>query len=151
MNEKLKVEAGLKKLCISEAQLISNDIHERTLTYRLASYLEEYFPGYSVDCEYNRNGGDSKRLRETTTFIPSDRLNGDRVIPDIIIHKRGVPPDGDNLIVIEAKKEKADYKSDIKKLSQYKAQLGYKFAFMVIIPENYNQHTDDIGEFVTSI
>jgi hypothetical protein len=151
MDIKSKIEAGLKALCMNESYIISNDTNERTLTFHLARYLEEYFTGYSIDCEYNRNGNVPKRLIEPTTTVAVDDLSGKTVFPDIVIHKRGVPPEGENYIIIEAKKEGIDYEDDIEKLKLYKNQLGYEYSFMVIIPRNFDETTDDITDYVISI
>lgn len=70
----------------------TNGVHEQTLTFRLGIYLQQEFPAFSVDCEYNRRGADSKK-RDSA---------GGLIKPDIVVHQRGVA--GPNLLVIEAKK-----------------------------------------------
>jgi hypothetical protein len=67
-------------------------VHEQTLTFRLAIYLQQEFPAYSVDCEYNRRGADSKKRSSA----------GGLIKPDVVVHQRGVA--GPNLLAIEAKK-----------------------------------------------
>ena len=109
----------------------SHELHEQAISHRLAVYLEKYFShlkyykdnGLSVDCEYNKNGEDCKRIygicyncNEHNCFIKKDQrqhndiylpLSGDNddkaVRPDIIIHHRGdnYPT---NILVIEVKK-----------------------------------------------
>lgn len=152
MDTKSKIEAGLEALCVNESYIISNDTNERTLTHHLARYLEEYFSGYSIDCEYNRNGNMPKRLIEPMASAATVLdLSGKTVFPDIVIHKRGAPPEGENYIIIEAKKEGINYEDDIEKLILYKNQLGYKHSFMVIIPRNFDKTTDKISDYVISI
>ena len=52
-----------------EKTIIKNDTNERTLTQRLAFYLELQlrknikYNDYSVNCEYNKDGEDIKRLK----------------------------------------------------------------------------------------
>lgn len=52
-----------------EKSIIKNDTNERTLTQRLAFYLELQlrknikYENYSVNCEYNKDGEDIKRLK----------------------------------------------------------------------------------------
>src|SRR3989344_3962315 len=105
----------------------NRDIHERSLTHRLAFYLESsgYFNGYSIDCEYNRRGIDIK----TDDY-------GKRIYPDIIVHVRGLSDS--NLIIIEAKKFN-DHNSEIQeaktKLYSEKHRDKYQHAFLVIFPE----------------
>ena len=104
-------------------RVIDNDLRllrlgpsERAVAHRLAVYLEQEFPAWSTDCEYNRQGnvGDRKQA----VLNPNEAAKD--VDPDIIIHQRG--PDGPNLLAIEVKpadcKEK-DAKHDIRKLQAY--------------------------------
>jgi hypothetical protein len=110
-------------------------INERSLTHRLAVYLEEFFPDYHVDCEYNRNideNGDfiCKKLPPTILekTITTRNNDGVSVFPDIIIHTRWT---NNNYIVIEAKKDTDSRKEegrneDILKLRAYKNEFWYK-------------------------
>lgn len=36
--------------------------NERSMTHKFAEHLQKYFPGWNVDCEYNRNGVSPKLL-----------------------------------------------------------------------------------------
>jgi hypothetical protein len=67
-------------------------VHEQTLTFRLGIYIQQEFPAFNVDCEYNRRGADSKKRCSAGSLIK----------PDVVVHRRGA--DGPNLLVIEAKK-----------------------------------------------
>lgn len=69
-------------------ELIEIEVHERTIAARLAMYLQDEFPTWNADCEYNR---DRRRPKEIL-----ERL----VYPDIIIHRRNT---GANLLAIEMK------------------------------------------------
>jgi hypothetical protein len=67
-------------------------VHEQTVTHRLGIYLQDEFPGFHVDCEYNRRGNDLKKRR----------AGGRLMKPDVVVHHR----EGRefNFLVIEAKK-----------------------------------------------
>lgn len=124
------------ELLKNDFTLLLFDVNERSITHRLAIYLEKYFPDYHVDCEYNRNGIGSrpKTLNslayELKNISPED-TNAKTVYPDIIIHRRGIP---EGYVVIEAKKSNNSTDFDQRKLRAYKTELGYKYAFSVIFP-----------------
>src|SRR5437016_6301336 len=73
----------------TDLDLLSRNVHEQAITSRLADHLRRQFPEWHVDCEYNREGEQRKRL------------SGRVVKPDIIIHRRGTQ---ENFLVIEVKK-----------------------------------------------
>jgi len=95
---KKQVRDALRTLFQRDAHLLEGDAAERTISARLARYLEPLFPGYRADPEYNRHGFDPKRVT-----LPKRYRRGGRIFPDIVIHQRGA--DGDNLLVIQIKKE----------------------------------------------
>ena len=99
---------AISKLMINDIELIEADASEWSISHRLALYLDMEFPGWNVDCEYNRqgNGHDPKRCK-----------NSDTVRPDIIIHRRQRKKLADNLMVIEIKKCSSD--QDHAKLEDY--------------------------------
>jgi hypothetical protein len=109
----LVIEA-IQQLFDRDAELLIRDIHERTITGRLADHLRPQFPEWDVDCEYNRDGHEIKRV------------DGRIVVPDIIVHHRGTP---DNLLVVEVKKSNTRLpdEEDITKLHSYReSHLRYK-------------------------
>lgn len=92
----------LKKLRKLDKQLLDINVNERTITHKLAEYLQQNFPEFNVDCEYNRFEDLIKKLE-----LPKDKINWNdteakSVFPDIIVHKRGTQEY--NLLVIEIKK-----------------------------------------------
>ena len=96
------VENALREFFRHDKQLLHIDANERSITHKLAEHLQRQFVNLNVDCEYNRRGGDPKKLvvdRETNC---TDDLDAKTVYPDIIIHKRG--HDCSNELVIEVKK-----------------------------------------------
>lgn len=113
---------ALRRLLEDDEQLLEADANERSITHRLAVYLEEGFPGWHVDCEYNRslgNGGYKKVLSyEFEETIPPDDLEAKSVFPDIIVHRRDT---SDNLLVIEMKKSKSreSHEKDLAKLRAF--------------------------------
>ena len=70
-----------------EAFLLEKDLGERTLTHRLAVHCEKQFPGWEVDCDYDRLGERTLRLPHGTIVSTDDHL-GKSVYPDIVVHQR---------------------------------------------------------------
>lgn len=102
--------------------LLTFRAHERTVTHRVAVYLESHFPDWHVDCEYNRHGVGTD---------PKEDDEGERVFPDIIVHHRGTP---DNLLVIEAKPEwrgEPQLISDRDKLGRIVRAHRYEHAYLM--------------------
>lgn len=121
-----KVVKALQVLFMKDEYLIDNDVHEVTISHKLAEYLQYQFPDMNVDCEYNRqvppdNGDNIKRRSDT----------GDRVRPDIIVHKRG--SNENNCLVIEIKIERDQTRGDKEKLKDYSnpKSLGYKYGLFL--------------------
>jgi len=81
--------------------ILDKDVNERSISHRLANYIEPHFPGWNVECEYNLNHDDSKRLDIYPRNVQSDNTQATTVYPGIIIHRRGTD---ENLVVIEMKK-----------------------------------------------
>ena len=84
----------------ARAYLFEQDLGERTLTHRLAVHLEKQFPGWEVDCDYDRLGERTLRLPQGTIVSTDDQL-GKSVYPDIVVHQREIP---NNLLAIEVRK-----------------------------------------------
>ena len=139
MTPKIKVVRAFGHFIKKERYLLSVEANERSLTHRLAIYIEKEFPDFNVDCEYNRNGMEPKRLDSFKRQVDSDDIQGVTVYPDIIVHRRGP---GNNLVVIEAKTSKnqqacqnnGNCHCDRCKLRAYKKDIGYQHAFFVIFP-----------------
>jgi hypothetical protein len=127
------VDAAIKTLCANDQHLLRVDASERSLSHRLAVHLTPKFSNYEIDCEYNRDGFDVKKLSLSERGVKDDELDAVTVFPDIIVHKRG--SQDQNLLVIEMKKASSsvDHKYDIEKLSAFKNQLKYCFAVHVVI------------------
>jgi len=140
-----KLEEALVDLCREDGFLLDNDLHKRTLCFRLAHYLVPIFKkeGYDVDCEYNRFHDPKsedyffKRLYEALAEEikkKTPRNEWVSAFPDIIVHQRRNR--SNNLLVIEAKRVSSEIKDrfDIAKLRAYKEALSYSFAIFLKFP-----------------
>lgn len=130
------VALALRKLLADDFQLIEVDANERSISHRLAIYVEDGLKvrnhtAWHVDCEYNRDG-----LHPKATDLFTERVdNGDEhactVYPDIIVHRRGTK---DNLLVIELKKSSSNIPpdKDRQKIESYcRAPLSYRYALFL--------------------
>src|SRR4030081_1254636 len=95
-----KVISALAEFYARETHLLEKDLGERTLTHRLAVHVEKQFPGWEVDCDYNRLGERTLRLPHGTIISTDDAL-GKSVYPDIVVHQREIP---NNLLAVEVRK-----------------------------------------------
>lgn len=95
-----KLVAALQEFYAQEAFLLEKDLGERTLTHRLAVYLEKQYRGWQVDCDYNRLGERTLRLPHGTIVSTDDTL-GKSIFPDIVVHQRAIP---NNLLAVEVRK-----------------------------------------------
>jgi hypothetical protein len=136
------IDRAMRTLIEKDGEIVGRDVNERTLTHRLAVYLEQdaLFNGWYVDCEYNRDGTNPKRLQQPKQILSND-TRGRTIFPDIIIHKR-VPfsrcineaqKHEVNGVVIEAKKDadEAGEREDLEKLRDIKGDFLYRFAVFV--------------------
>lgn len=129
----MKTEIVKKKLTIAIGLLLENDlfllennVNERSVSHKLAEYLQLLFKDWHVDCEYNRDYDKVKKLHFASSQSENtDSLDAKTVFPDIIIHHRNTD---DNLLVVEMKKcgnsQGDDF--DKKKLKAYICELNYK-------------------------
>ena len=86
---KEKIEKAVRLLLRNDLFLLANDSDEWTISHKLAEYIQQGFPDWHVDVEYNRDKDQVKTLDE------------EKVRPDIIVHIRNTDS---NLLVIEVKK-----------------------------------------------
>ncbi len=153
---KEKVEIALGMLSKNDVFLLEYDVNERSISHKLAEYLQQLFPDYHVDCEYNwqvdnfNEKSHNKELlftkEEEKLFYPRTKeeqikdKNAHSVFPDIIIHKRG--DNLGNLLIIEIKKssnsERLAIDHDRVKLEKYKEKFGYTYTLFLIIPVGTN-------------
>jgi hypothetical protein len=95
-----KVVTALHEFYAHETFLLEKEAGERALTHRLAVQFEKQFPGWEIDCEYDRLGDRTLRLPRGTTVSSDDHL-AKSIYPDIVVHQRGIP---NNLLAIEVRK-----------------------------------------------
>jgi hypothetical protein len=128
-----RLERACTTFLENDAALLRVDANERSMTHRLAQYLQCEFPGLNVDCEYNRKGKTPKRLRgHVDQAITAPDTKGTTVFPDIIVHRRGAQC---NLLVIEAKKypyTEDELNYDKRKLQAYCDELRYEYGVLVL-------------------
>ena len=117
--------------------LLQIDANERAISHRPGLYLQLLFDDWHVDCEYNRNLDDPKRLKTYKRFFDADQRAWNirasdpiTVFPDIIVHERGTR---NNLLLIEIKKTTSQIGSEVDyfKLREFKYQYGYIHALFL--------------------
>ena len=147
------VQRALEWMKVHDAHLFDVDGSERSLTFRLGCYMQQEFPKWNVDSEYNRNGEVPKALKAVLEDVkrrkPDTKSKG-HVFPDLILHRRG--PAGPNLLVIEAKKESErtpeNEAFDRLKLAAYQDELHYRVAAFIVFGTDENNPTYEL-EFQT--
>jgi hypothetical protein len=50
-----KLTIAIEMFFSNDAWLLEKDLSERSITHKLAEYLQPLFLNYNVDCEYNGN------------------------------------------------------------------------------------------------
>jgi hypothetical protein len=126
---KRAVGISLGVLSKNDSFLLQNAVNERSVSHKLAEYLQSHFPDWNVDCEYDRKGLDNPKILDGIREC-SERRRTDRVIPDIIIHRRN---SDDNLLVIEIA-DQANDPCDLKKLELFtsvRGQFRYRFGLFL--------------------
>ena len=149
-----KIKNALLFFYKEDSYLIDNNVHERSLTFRCGIYLQNEFPNWKVDCEYNKNCQTfqyNKLLSARCDKEPKFNCKecGDHrkctVFPDIIIHQRG--PDK-NLLVIEAKcnASVSQIAEDEEKLQAYldEPTLCYQYGLFINFQETLEKTLKDL-------
>ena len=95
-----KVISALGEFYAREDFLFEKDLGERALTHRLAVYIERHFPGWEIDCDYDRLGERTLRMPKASIVSTDDHL-AKSIYPDIVVHQRAIP---NNLLAIEVRK-----------------------------------------------
>lgn len=149
------IQKSLDKLYAEDTILMdaAYDINERTVTHRLALYLEFYFKehGYVVDVEYNRIRGDYNsdavgNLMGKRLSWQDNEQGPSYVYPDIIVHKRNT---NDNLLLIEVKMawKSGKKKDDLLKINEYLKKIGYRYGVYIELPETRSKSQVQFGPF----
>lgn len=135
-----KVLNSINKLFDEDIFLLKADANERSISHKLAIYLQAEFESFkelSVDCEYNRDMDfDPKRIdnwkSKCAKKVESDDVDAKTVYPDIIVHERG--NNDNNLLVIEIKKSNnPDNGCDQEKIKNFIKDLKYDFGVFINI------------------
>ena len=92
---KNRLRLALGFLIKNDGFLLDHAVHERSISHKLAEYLQDQFPDWHVDCEYNKHGLSKKELPRKCAGKQENL-----VYPDINDHHRNT---NDNLLVFEIK------------------------------------------------
>lgn len=132
------VTKAIKQFIKEDSKLLEIDVHERSMTHKIAEYLrqeiDKVFPDENckVDCEYNRRYDLEKNKQVSKTM--SDGKNDKFIYPDIIVHVRGKLK---NLLAIEAKKipnpNSSERERDIKRLRRFTKDPRYCYDFGLLL------------------
>ena len=126
------VVAALERLFANDSYLLEVDANERSISHKFGAYLQQELPNYSVDCEYNRDGIEPKRIAYLGLHPDEEDTESKTVFPDIVAHIRG---QRHNYLVVEFKKSsnKVDRAVDFRKLRGYKSdnRLNYEYALFI--------------------
>jgi len=132
-----KLSKAIDSLLKHDGFLLENNVNERSISHKLAEYLQKQFQGWNVDCEYNRKGEATKTLGGIENC--SEEIRTDLVFPDIIVHRRNTK---ENLLVIEIKTNDQDPVCDIEKLKLFTSDENYKYDFGLFIKFNSTSKPD---------
>lgn len=125
---KSHVEIALNILLEQDRFLLVSNVNERTISHKLAEYLQKEFSGWNVDCEYNRKFEKIKKLQPEG--IESNDTDAKTVYPDIIIHRRNTE---NNLLIIEIKKNASGSgeREDKEKIMCFMSEYHYKYGLFI--------------------
>lgn len=128
-----RVSRALRAFYASDADLLHRNASERSIAHKLAEHLQDQFPEYKVDCEYNRHVDSVKRQPQDDVAAAGRGRRG-AVLPDIVVHERGT--DEQNVLVIEIKKSSSrrSHDGDVKKLCLFTgSKFGYAVGIFIVI------------------
>jgi len=160
-----EVEYIVKK-CLDEFlekdfALLQYDVSERAITHKLAEYLQDCFPKWNVDCEYNRNSELREYMKKKLYILKDKRWIGldedERLAispyPDIVVHHRG--NNNENLLIVEVKKRKsrADHNYDHEKLAAFTGnskwnKYHYKYGVFILLDTGEKPQEPELTWFV---
>lgn len=139
VNIQSKVDNAIQNLYYKDSDLFEIGVHERTIAHKFAEHLQQEFKVHKVDCEYNRDDLDIKRL--DSLLSDSEEKKCSRIFPDIIIHIR--KKDDFNELVIEIKTSSDPSDGDIEKLiglTSRRLGFNYKYGLFIRFKNNIRTH-----------
>ena len=69
-DETLKAfDNSVKTFLDKDSYLLHHNIYERSITHKLAEYLQYNFPNFNVDCEYNGDIDNIDNLRKQLNIV----------------------------------------------------------------------------------
>jgi len=110
------LEDAINQLLRSDSDILIMDVNERTISHRLANYLEPHFSGWNVDCEYNRHRDKPKRLN---------------------IRRRNIKSNGNIKGSLDL------YNSIVEEISKYERQTEFKILDLTYLDEKYYEYQTD--------
>lgn len=135
---KEKIRNCLEKLYEEDAVLFDRNngrgLCERCLVFRFGIYLQQAFPDYFVDCDFNSSqiNGRAESGKPITNL---DGTSTKRFV-DIIIHRRNFPQNND-FICFEIKKWNNNTSrtraKDLNILRGLTSEYGYRYGFYIIL------------------
>lgn len=142
-----KLKSGVNEVIKKDGFLFKIGVNERSISHKLACYLEKYFPDWDIDVEYNRDETEIEKLegiRECNNRVT------DLIYPDIIVHKWGKH---ENLLVMGIKMNSNDKCDDmkLKKLTDLSGDFAYKFGFFLNFNNTQKRYTLRVYENVEAI
>ena len=148
---KERVGQAIAMVMKHDRYLLENNLGERCIAGFLAMYLQQAFPEFNVDVEYNRHGITPKILDLPENCADYRNEDGEAfVVPDVIVHRRGA--DGPNILVLEMKKTSNPNRHgarDYERLRAFRGQLRYEFGALIIFETRQGREPDvRISEWV---
>lgn len=126
-------EAVMNRACAElyrdNRRYVDERAHERTIVADfLAPYLRQEFADWNVNTDYNREGPEGDRRPKTDS-------NGNRIMPDIVIHRRG--NGGPNAVAVQVKGywNQEDRSIDEGILRRLQTKHGYRLLYRLELGE----------------
>lgn len=138
------IARAIARLSGEQPALEFHSVHERSTAHRLAVHMEQEFPGWNIDCEYDRSEG-LQKLLDGIRNCDAERAT-DRIFPDIIVHHRGNSGPEHNLLAVELKKSATYDRCDFEKL-QGLTSLNLQFCYQLGLYININHGQFDLTRF----
>jgi hypothetical protein len=131
-----KLDRAIATVMERDRSVVADGRNERAVAHRLAIYLQDEFPRWHVDCEFNRQGKnrERKKVAAKRPYLPPSRRGSKYALvdPDVNVHRRG--PDGPNLLAIELKVAgSSDLKRDRAKLKAYLTEPHLRYTYAVLV------------------